>query len=272
MVEEYLLGHSASETQRLVEQAELLAPITRRILLEAGIKPGMRVLDVGTGMGDVALLAAELVGTEGSVVGVDTSPAVIRAATERLASTRQNISFVACDPLELPFNPPFDAIVGRYVLMFLREPDVMLSALRGKLRIGGCIAFHELDWSGARSNPVAPTYDRCCRWAIEALRLGGAEPNMGSRLYGTVVRAGYAPPQMHLESIIGGSNDPSGAVSALFRTLFPEAFVETLEQHGVVTAAAIDSKTLPDRMSAEIASLGSVIVGRSEIGVWARRP
>ena len=47
MAEEYLIGHTARETQRLVEQAELLAPITRRILLAAGIKPGMRVLDVG---------------------------------------------------------------------------------------------------------------------------------------------------------------------------------------------------------------------------------
>ena len=271
MAEDYLLGHSPRETQRLVEQAELLAPITRRILLEAGIKPGMRVLDVGTGMGDVALLAAELVGTEGSVVGVDASPLVIRAATQRWASARKNIRFIASDALDLPADQPFDAIVGRYVLMFLREPVAMLSALRAKLRTGGCIAFHELDWSGARSTPVAPTYDRCCRWAIDALRLGGADPHMGSGLYGAIVRAGYEPPHMHLEAIIGGADDPSGAVTALFRTMFPEAFGATLERHGVATAATIDSETLPERMSAEIASLGSVIVGRSEIGLWARR-
>jgi hypothetical protein len=94
---------------------------------------------------------------------------------------------------------------------------------------------------------------------------------MGSHLYGAIVRAGYEPPHMHLEAIIGGADDPSGAVTALFRTMFPEAFGATLERHGVATAATIASETLPERMSAEIASLGSVIVGRSEIGLWARR-
>jgi SAM-dependent methyltransferase len=256
-----------------MEQADLLAPITRRILLDAGIRPGMRVLDIGTGMGDVALLAAELVGSEGSVVGVDTSPTAIGAAKMRLAAIPAgNISFVTADPVELPMDQPFDAIVGRYVLMFLHDPAATLAALRPKLKAGGCIAFHELDWSGARSSPPAPIYDRCCRWAIEALRLGGADPYMGSRLYGLVVRAGYAPPQMRLEAVIGGSDDPSGAVKAFFRTTFPEAFVSELERHGVATAAMIDRETLPDRMGAEIATLGSVIVGRSKIGVWACRP
>jgi hypothetical protein len=56
---------------------------------------------------------------------------------------------------------------------------------------------------------------------------------------------------------------PRERVRGLFRTMFPEAFGATLERHGVATAATIDSDTLPDRISAEIASLGSVIVGRS---------
>ena len=66
MGEQYFLGHSPAETRRLMAQAKLLAPITRAILVAAGVGPGMRVLDVGTGMGDVALLAAELVGTVAS--------------------------------------------------------------------------------------------------------------------------------------------------------------------------------------------------------------
>jgi ubiquinone/menaquinone biosynthesis C-methylase UbiE len=67
----YVLGHSAQELQRLTLQARLLAPITRRLLLAAGVASGMRVLDVGSGMGDVAFLAAELVGPAGHVVGAD---------------------------------------------------------------------------------------------------------------------------------------------------------------------------------------------------------
>jgi cyclopropane fatty-acyl-phospholipid synthase-like methyltransferase len=67
----YVLGHSQRVTDRLKAQARLIDPITRRFFGEAGIEEGMRVLDVGSGAGDVALLAAELVGASGAVVGVD---------------------------------------------------------------------------------------------------------------------------------------------------------------------------------------------------------
>ena len=70
----YILGHSAQELARLNAQARLVEPITRRFFQEAGIGAGMRVLDVGSGAGDVALLAAELVGSSGTVVGVDPLP------------------------------------------------------------------------------------------------------------------------------------------------------------------------------------------------------
>lgn len=273
MIEQYFLGHSPAEMRRLVAQADLLAPITRRILVAAGVRPGMRVLDVGTGMGDVALLSAELVGTEGSVVGIDTSAAALQAAAARVAATsHRNISFIAGDPAGIPITQPFDAVVGRYVLMFLPDPLATLSALRGQLRSGGCIAFHELDWSGTRSAPPAPTYDQCCRWALEAVRLAGANAHMGPQLYRLFIAAGFAAPSMRLEAIIGGSDDPSGAVHAFLATMFPEAFVTTLARHRVATADTIDLATLPARMAAEIAALGSVIVGRSEIGVWSRAP
>jgi ubiquinone/menaquinone biosynthesis C-methylase UbiE len=63
----YVLGHSDWELDRLRVQARLIDPITRRFFLDAGIVPGMRVLDVGSGAGDTAFLAAELVGARGEV-------------------------------------------------------------------------------------------------------------------------------------------------------------------------------------------------------------
>ena len=67
----YALGHSAEEHQRLAEQAALFRPMTERLFREAGVDEGMRVLDVGSGAGDVAFLVAKLVGPKGKVVGVD---------------------------------------------------------------------------------------------------------------------------------------------------------------------------------------------------------
>src|SRR5690348_7553116 len=77
----YYLGHSDRELDRLKTQARVIDPITRRFFREAGLIAGMRVLDVGSGAGDVAFLVADLVGDSGEVVGVDRAPNAVAAAT-----------------------------------------------------------------------------------------------------------------------------------------------------------------------------------------------
>ena len=79
----YIHGHSARETARLIAQAREREPAGRRLLQDAGLAPGMRVLDVGSGAGDVALLAAEIVGPGGAVVGVDANAAILETARGR---------------------------------------------------------------------------------------------------------------------------------------------------------------------------------------------
>src|SRR6516225_7371369 len=79
----YVLGHSEQELERLHRQALLVNPITRQYLVEAGVAPGMRVLDIGCGAGDVAFLAAELVGPSGQVVGIDRSADALALARSR---------------------------------------------------------------------------------------------------------------------------------------------------------------------------------------------
>ena len=73
----YALGRSDDEHARLTEQANFLRPLTERFFRLAGIAPGMTVLDVGSGVGDVAFLLAELVGPEGKIVGVDIDGAAL---------------------------------------------------------------------------------------------------------------------------------------------------------------------------------------------------
>jgi ubiquinone/menaquinone biosynthesis C-methylase UbiE len=121
----YALGHAPDEIRRLVDQAAILRPITIRLLKEAGIKPGMRILDVGCGAGDVAMLAAELAGESGSVLGIDRSEAAIQAARARAAS-RKNIEFEIASPEEFPDGERFDIVIGRYVLIFQEDPAAFL--------------------------------------------------------------------------------------------------------------------------------------------------
>jgi SAM-dependent methyltransferase len=264
----YILGHSDQELDRLSAQARLVDPITRRFLHDSGIVAGMRVLDVGSGAGDVSFLVADLVGPAGKVVGVDRASAAIAAARAR--ADRQavgNVSFVEGDPAEMKFEQPFDAVIGRYVLMFQPNPAAMLRRLAGHVRSGGVIMFHEVDWHGVQSNPPSPTYARCCRWLIETSEMNGNDMRMGMKLHSTFLSAGLPTPSMRLEAIIrGGANslDLVHFITGVFATLLPE-----MERLGIATANEVDLQSLGERLSAEVASAG-VLVGRSEIGAWSR--
>lgn len=73
----------ALEIQRLMNQGAMLRPITERLLRNAGIDAGMRVLDLGCGAGDVSMLAPERVGPEGSIVGIDRNQERLNVAKSR---------------------------------------------------------------------------------------------------------------------------------------------------------------------------------------------
>src|SRR5215831_2284982 len=91
----YVLGHDSEELARLDRQAASIAGATRLLLQAAGVAPGMRVLDLGTGLGHVARMIGELVGTEGAVVGLDRSGHAIAAARQRCEDAREShVSFV----------------------------------------------------------------------------------------------------------------------------------------------------------------------------------
>jgi len=123
----YALGSTDAEHERLIRQAELVAPVTERLFREAGIAPGQRVLDLGSGVGDVAMLAAHLVGSSGEVVGVERDQRSIARATARAAEAGlTNVSFTQSDVNDITDDRPFDAAVGRFILEFLPHPVAAL--------------------------------------------------------------------------------------------------------------------------------------------------
>jgi len=265
----YVLGHSEKELSRLRAQARFLESATRAFLQEAGLSVGMRILDIGSGAGDVAFLAADLVGQNGTVIGTDKVAAAVAAAT---ASARErglgNVSFQVGDPAGMSFEQPFDAVVGRYVLLFQADASAMLQALARKVRPGGLIVFHEPDWVSVRSVPAVETYERGCRWLQDVFRLSGTDSNMADRLYGIFVRAGLREPSMRMQTFVGGGVATNGfldALADLITTLMP-----AMERLGVATEAEVGIATLADRLKREVNAKGSVIVGRSEVGIWAR--
>ena len=79
----YILGHTENELKRLSVQAEYWGEISLEVLQKAEITSGMRVLDIGCGAGDLSFLAANLVGSSGSVLGVDRSHQAVERASNR---------------------------------------------------------------------------------------------------------------------------------------------------------------------------------------------
>jgi ubiquinone/menaquinone biosynthesis C-methylase UbiE len=265
----YVLGHSEQELKRLRRQALLIESATRLFLGEGGIEAGMRVLDVGSGAGDVAFLVAELVGEAGEVIGTDKAPAAVAVAS---ALAREyglpHVSFREGNPAHLKFDRPFDAVIGRYVLLFQSDAVAMVRGLLQHLRPGGLVLFHEPDWQTAGSIPMAPTYDNCCRWIQQTFARAGTDSNMADRLYRTLVGAGLSAPAMRMQTFIGGGAqcvDYLQAVADLVGSMLP-----SIVEHAVASAAEIDHATLAQRMQREAMAGECLIIGRSEIGAWAR--
>ncbi|HEY2386708.1 MAG TPA: methyltransferase domain-containing protein [Candidatus Binatia bacterium] len=194
-----MLGHSEREFERLRRQARFVEPITRRFLLEAGIAANMRILDVGSGGGDVSILARDLVGAGGEVIGVDRSPHAVAAATARTTALAfANVTFRTGNPADMTFDRQFDAVIGRYVREFQADPAGMLR----EAFVGG-----------------APG-------CAEYLRIGVVD--------------------------------------------LMENVASDMDRLGIATTEELDLATLEERMLAEIATNGSVIIGRSEIAAWTR--
>jgi ubiquinone/menaquinone biosynthesis C-methylase UbiE len=264
----YVLGHSEREMERLGTQARLIDPMTRRFFFAAGIVPGMRVLDVGSGAGHTAALAAELVGEAGEVVGVDRAPAALATARARVkALGLRNVTFLDGDPGAISIDRPFDAAVGRYVLMFQRDPAALLRKVAAHVKPGGPVVFHEPDWDGVRSHPSAPVYLEACRWIVRTVEVTGNRARMGAELYSTFLAAGLPPPTMGVDALLGGGEQ--GMDAAVLIADIVETMIPAIEAAGVATAAQIALPTLKERMRREI-DAGCVLFGRSEIGAWSR--
>jgi ubiquinone/menaquinone biosynthesis C-methylase UbiE len=161
----YPLGRSDAETQRLIIQNQIYGPLTRQFLAGAGIGAGMKVLDLGSGAGDVALLLADLVGPQGHVVGIDANAEIVERARARVQATGwRTVTFHHGDVQQLDVGDGFDAVVGRWVLMYMPDPVNLLRQAMSCLRPGGIVAFQESDLKSGRTYPAAPLYEQVQRW------------------------------------------------------------------------------------------------------------
>ena len=265
----YVLGYSKSELARLEAQAAFYSDLTEDLLRRAGIAPGMRVLDIGCGPGDVSLLAGALVGASGEVLGIDRSEVTVDIARRRAAAAGQTwVSFATAEIDALCPTDRFDAIVGRLILMYLPDPAATLRRLRNSVRPGGIVAFQEMAMPLARSVPDGALFRRCTGWIIETYKRSGFEFDMGGKLFAAFRAAGLPPQQIVAGRMEGGLHSfIYDYVAGTIGSLLP-----AMERFGVTTAAEVDVGTLAERLRREAVGLDASVMPPPLIGAWARLP
>jgi ubiquinone/menaquinone biosynthesis C-methylase UbiE len=264
---DYPLGNTDAEHERLIRQAGLVAPTTERLFREAGIGPGQRVLDIGSGVGDVAMLVARLVGSSGEVVGIERDPKSVAKARARVnGAGLHNVRFKESDVGNIRDEKPFDAAVGRFILMYLPDPVAALRSISRLVRHGGVLVFQEPSWV-----PVLAHLARLPLWfatvsLIDKTMRAFANQEMGMELYRTFVEAGLPAPVMRMELSLGKEPDLAQWYYDLLCTLRPR-----IEQLHLSTKSLGALDTLVQRLQAEVAESKTVACLFGSVGAWCRK-
>ncbi|RMO78220.1 methyltransferase domain-containing protein [Pseudomonas syringae group genomosp. 3] len=267
---DYLLGHSPQELERLTLQARALQPTTARLLSESGLEKGMRVLDLGCGPGDVAILAATMVGTSGEIVGIDRSEEAVALATYRASlSGLQQIRFQTCDIYDFSDKCPFDFVIGRYVMVHQADPTAFLRKSASLVRPGGVLALHEVLLSEPliESSPKLPLLSDAAKWILAALQAGIPNHSCAERMIEHFFEAGLPQPKLSCERPTGGGEDSLlyGWTSETLKSIFPH-----LIRMGLVSPKTEHLDTFESRLREQALRARAQILGPTQITAWVK--
>ena len=264
----YVMGHDDRERRRLLLQASILNPLTEQLLRRAGISPGMTVVDIGCGVGDVSLLGARLVGRHGSVTSVDIDPAALETLTARASSEGiKNIECVQADIHEWRSGRRFDAVVGRHILIHSKDPLTLLRDCAALLHDRGLAAFHEYDFSVIHHAwPPTPLRERVME-VFDRFFARATSSNIGSQLWKLLIAAGFERPDCRAEyALVGGSDHAYYEwITESFRSIQPRAIAL-----GVIKEDDFDLDTLEARLREEGTAGDSCVPAPAMIGAFAR--
>ena len=263
----YPLGYTQAEAERLARQALRFHDVTDSAFRGAGIGTGQRVLELGSGAGDVAMLLSRIVGSTGEVVGIEQNPDSLAWAQARVKDAGlTNVRFVQDDVASAVEGEVFDAAAGRFILMFVPNPVAVLRSVKHHVRPGGVVVFLEVSWhTTLKLSQHLPLWFAGATAIHETLVRSKARPEMGLELYRAFLDAGLPAPTMHLDTMLSSAPEVTRWVSDLVNSMLPQ-----MRAHGVSTEALGELATLAARQQAEIEASKTVVPNIGVVSAWCR--
>ncbi len=268
--DDYVLGRTEREYERLRAQALVWESAAGRLLDRVALAPGSRCLDAGCGPGETMRLMAQRVGPSGYVLGVDADATVGQRAVATLHEAGHRQCEFARGDLRsgepIP-GAPFDVVYARLLLFHLPERVAVLRALWDAAAPGGHLVVQDYDLQSVSALPALDSFDEVGRVIIEAFTAAGCEVRAGTCLPDLFAQAGIGPPDgTDVSGRLAPLAETHHMLTGVYMSILPAALA-----HGITTEAqaattlenfARDAQRFPERPT-----LWPLLVG-----AWKRRP
>jgi len=260
---DYVLATGDAAEHRLSLLHQAYGPAGRELLLRAGIQRGMRVADLGCGIGMVTRLLAELVGPTGEVTGVDLSAPQLEHARVSLCDLK-HVKFVEASATETKLErESFDLVFSRFLLIHLREPQDALREMYELLKPGGIFVCEDADLTSADSEPESKLKEFSNLFA----RLGprwGVDYALGRRLLHLVANANFSEPEISFNQPVFAKGDHKRLLDLSVAEAGP-SFVKA----GLITNEELSDLLIEMRRLANDVSVIAILPRVTQ--VWARK-
>jgi ubiquinone/menaquinone biosynthesis C-methylase UbiE len=266
-VEHYVLRGGQWGYDRL----KLLARIKRDDTLElfrlAGVRPGMRCLDLGCGGGEGTFELAVAAGPGGSVTGVDMDAEKLALAREAAGERGiANVDFRAGNVNDFDETDAYDFVYCRFLLQHLARPLDLLGRMWAAVRSGGVLAVEDADFDGLFCDPANAGFDFYATMYQQVCRRNGGDPAIGRKLYRYFGQAGIPDPRFRLVQGLTAAEELK-----VLAVLTLEATADAITSAGLATGAEVDAALASLRAFA--ATPGTLVGDPRTFQVWAmRRP
>lgn len=267
-MERYVIRGGESGYQRLQMLARVQNPNTLEVLRQAGLRPGMRCLDVGCGSGDVTFELARLAGPEGSATGLDMDPVKLRLARDEAAARGlPNVTFREANIRDWHEPAVYDLVFSRFLLQHLAGPAAALARMWEAVRPGGVLIAQDADFTGLFCDPPNEGFRFYAEQYLRALERNGGDPAMARKLYRSFLAAGLPDPQLRMNQTAG--TEPDGDTKQLALSTL-DATVDSIISAGMATAD--EAAAARADLAAFIADPHTLVADPRIFSVWAHRP